>query len=76
MAKPGYQAVALDAPVAETLRDVSHYLSLTSGDRITLSATVAHLILRWMDTADLPVKAEQLIRQRLATRIEASSDHA
>lgn len=73
MAKPGYQAVALDAPVADTLRDVSHYLSLTSGDRVTLSATVAHLILQWMTTADLPVRAEQLLRERLATRTEYTS---
>lgn len=71
MAAPGYQAVALEVSVAETLRDVSHYLSLTNGARVTLSATVAHLVLRWMDTAELPVNADRLLRERLAPRAGA-----
>lgn len=66
MAKPGYQAVALEAPVAATLRDISHHLSLTQGTRYTLSDTLAQLIRWWLVQAELPVAAEAALRARLA----------
>lgn len=74
MAKPGYQAVALEAPVAATLRDISHHLSLTQGTRYTLSDTLAQLIRWWLVQAELPPQAEQLLRDRLAPHGGAALD--
>ena len=74
MAKPGYQAVALDAPVAATLRDIAHHLSLTQGTRYTLSDTLAQLIRWWLVQAELPPAAEAAIRDRLAPRGGAALD--
>lgn len=76
MAAPGYQAVALDAPVAKALRDVAHYRSATSGTRYTLSDTTAMLIRCWLATNGVDPAIEAAIRDRMAPRGGVAHDHA
>lgn len=66
--------MALEVPVAATLRDISHHLSLTEGTRYTLSDTLAQLIRWWLVQAELPPRAEAAIRDRLAPRGGAALD--
>lgn len=53
MAKPGYQAVALDPGSADMLRAVSYVLSARNGQRVTLSMALDVVIrdwaTRWLD---------------------------
>lgn len=66
MAKPGYQAVGLDPPVARALRDVAHYLSVVSAKRVTLSDALAQLIQSWLHTQQLDPPAAAFVGQHLA----------
>lgn len=54
MAKTGYQAVALDPDVAKSLRGVAHYLSITSGQRVSMSEALAQLVQCYLHTTGLP----------------------
>ena len=72
MAKPGYQAVALDPPVARALRDVAHYLSVVSTQRVTNSDALDQLIRCWLHEQALDAAAETFIRQHLDARGEVS----
>lgn len=76
MAKPGYQAVALDAPVARALRDVAHYQSVISGQRVTTSDALATLIRSWVYQQHLDPAAESFIIGHLDRRIEAKAAKA
>lgn len=71
MARPGYQAVALDPPVARALRDVAHYLSVVSTQRVTLSDALAQLIRTWVHEQALDPAAESFIIGHLDRRVEA-----
>lgn len=66
MAKPGYQAVALDPPVARALRDTAHYLSVVSGQRVTNSDALAQLIQCWLHTQQLDPPAAEFVGRHLA----------
>lgn len=61
MAKTGYQAVALDPAVAKQLRGVAHYLSMTSGERHTLSDAVDMLVAYWAHGLGLPPELVAII---------------
>lgn len=65
MAKPGYQAVALDPPVARALRDVAHYLSVVSTQRVTNSDALAQMIRTWLHEQALDPAAEAFLTQHL-----------
>lgn len=47
MAKPGYQAVALEPAQADKLRQLARYLSVTRQRRVTLSEAVGHIMDQW-----------------------------
>lgn len=76
MAKPGYQAVSLDVSVAQALRDVAHYRSVTSGTTFTLSDTTAMLIRCWLATNGVDPHIDAAIRDRMAPRGGAAHDYA
>lgn len=76
MAKPGYQAVALDPPVAAALRDVAHYLSVVSTQRVTNSDALAQLIRSWVYQQKLDPAAEAFIIGHLDRRVEAMAAKA
>lgn len=65
MAKSGYQAVALDPPVAQALRDVAHYLSVVSTKRVTNSDALAQLIQCWLHTQHLDPPAAEYVGRHL-----------
>lgn len=76
MAKPGYQAVALDPAVAKSLRGVAHYLSITSGQRVSMSEALAQLVDGWLHQADLPDYVVQAILGAAPVPLRPPSDHA
>jgi len=47
MAKPGYQAVALEPASADKLRQLARYLSVTRNERVTLSAALEYVVSSW-----------------------------
>lgn len=61
MAKPGYQAVALDTATAKQLRAVAHYMSVTSCERVTLSDALHQLVTTWAGALDLPDYVRQAL---------------
>jgi hypothetical protein len=72
MAKTGYQAVALDPAVAESLRCVAHYLSITGGKRVSMSEALAQLVQGWLDSLDLP----DYVRQAILGAPQDAQQHA
>jgi len=61
MAKTGYQAVALDPAVAKSLRGVAHYLSITGGQRVSMSEALAQLVQSYLHTTGLPDYVQRAI---------------
>lgn len=47
MAKPGYQAVALEPAQADKLRQLARYLSVTRQRRVTLSEALGDIMDQW-----------------------------
>lgn len=76
MAKTGYQAVALDPAVAKSLRGVAHYLSITSGQRVSMSDALAQLVQLWLHEAQLPDYVVQAITGAQPVPLRPPSDHA
>lgn len=57
--------MALEPPVARALRDVAHYLSVVSTQRVTLSDALGQLIRTWLHAQGLDPAAEAFIRNHL-----------
>jgi len=76
MAKSGYQAVALDPAVAQSLRGVAHYLSITSGQRVSMSEALDQLVTGWLATVGLPDYVVAAIKGAPQPAQEATSDYA
>lgn len=76
MAKTGYQAVALDPAVAKSLRGVAHYMSVISGQRVTMSDAVHQLVTTWAQALELPDYVVQAIHGQQPVPLRPHSDHA
>lgn len=76
MAKSGYQAVALDPAVAKSLRGVAHYLSITSGQRVSMSEALAQLVDGWLHQVQLPDYVVHSIKGADPIPLAADRDHA
>lgn len=61
MVRSGYQAVALDPATAKQLRAVAHYMSVTSGERVTLSDALHQLVTTWAGALKLPDEVRQAL---------------
>jgi hypothetical protein len=76
MAKPGYQAVALDPGAADMLRAVSYVLSTRNGTRITLSQALDTVIRDWASRwLDDPYEVTRHATDRPAAE-QVTHDHA
>ena len=76
MAKSGYQAVALDPAVAKSLRGVAHYLSITSGKRVSMTEALALLVSTWLAQVQLPDYVVSAIKGADPIPLAANRDHA
>ena len=76
MAKSGYQAVALEPAVAKSLRGVAHYLSITSGQRVSMSEALAQLVDSWLHQVQLPDYVVHAIKGADPLPLATDRDHA